>query len=519
MNYNKIFILSILISLSGLLLNCGDDEPTGNTYPDGDGDGIHNTIDNCPSAANPNQEDGDEDGIGDICDNCVSVENSQQEDNDSDDIGNACDNCPGAANPNQEDDDDDGVGNACDNCPNDANPNQEDSDEDGIGNVCDNITFTTIPCENGLAGNYPCNGYDLVGYLSLQDLSINPGGNISGNDSWGWTDPTDGKEYAIVGLSSHTAFVDISSPNNLKLIGILPTATVNSIWRDIKVYQNHAFIVSEANNHGMQVFDLTRLRNVQNPPVEFNADTHFSDFGSAHNIVINEDSGYAYVVGTNRNGPYNGGPLFINIQNPTAPVSEGGFGNGGYSHDAQVVTYNGPDTDYTGKEILIGSNEDEVVIADITDKSNPVTISTIGYSNINYTHQGWFTEDLRYFIVGDELDELSIGTNTRTIIFDFSDLDNPTLSFEYIAQNTSIDHNGYTVGDSYFLASYRAGMREIDISNIGNQNMNEVGFFDTYPSNDNAAFNGVWNVYPYFASKNIVISDIEKGLFLVKKSE
>ena len=298
----------------------------------------------------------------------------------------------------------------------------------------------------------------------------------------------------------------------------LGPATVNSSWRDIKVYDNHAFIVSEAGSHGMQVFDLTRLRDVQNPPVEFNADTHFTEFGSAHNIVINEESGYAYVVGTNRNGPYQGGPLFINIQNPASPVSEGGFGDGGYSHDAQVVTYNGPDTDFTGKEILIGSNEDEVVIVDVSDKENPTTISTIDYSNIKYTHQGWFTEDLQYFIVGDELDEQNFGNNTRTLIFDFSDFDDPTLSFEYFSQNTSIDHNGYTLGDSYFLASYRAGMREISISDIGNQSMSEVGFFDTYPENDNANFNGVWNVYPYFESGNIIISDIEKGLFIVKKS-
>jgi choice-of-anchor B domain-containing protein len=395
-----------------------------------------------------------------------------------------------------------------------------DSDNDGIGDVCDDVNFTAQPCVNGFADIYPCDGYDLIGYLSLEDLSIpsSEGGGLSGNDSWGWTDSEDGKEYALIGLSSHAAFVDISNPNNMKLIGVLPTATVNSSWRDIKVYDNHAFIVSEAGSHGMQVFDLTRLRDVQNPPVEFNADTHFTEFGSAHNIVINEESGYAYVVGTNRNGPYQGGPLFINIQNPASPVSEGGFGDGGYSHDAQVVTYNGPDTDFTGKEILIGSNEDEVVIVDVSDKENPTTISTIDYSNIKYTHQGWFTEDLQYFIVGDELDEQNFGNNTRTLIFDFSNLDDPTLSFEYFSQNTSIDHNGYTLGDSYFLASYRAGMREISISDIGNQSMSEVGFFDTYPENDNANFNGVWNVYPYFESGNIIISDIEKGLFIVKKS-
>ena len=412
------------------------------------------------------------------------------------------------------DTDGDGITNTIDNCPEIANPNQEDTDGDGIGDVCDPLAL----CINGFADIYPCNGYDLISYMSLEDLTPVTGGNLSGNDSWGWTDPTTNKEYALVGLNSHAAFVDISNPVAPVLVGILPTATVNSSWRDIKVYQNHAFIVSEANNHGMQVFDLTRLRSVSNPPEIFAADLHFTEFGSAHNIFINETSGYAYVVGTNRGGPFSGGALFINIQNPTSPIFEGGFAAGGYSHDVQVINYTGPDSDHTGKEILVGSNENEVVIADVSDKANPSIISTIAYSNIGYTHQGWFTEDLNYFIVGDELDEINFGNNTRTLVFDLTDLDNPLFDFDYLGPTAAIDHNGYPNGNDYFLANYRAGVRILDLSQIGSNTLAEIGFFDTYPEDDNAAFNGVWNVYPFFTSGNIVISDIERGLFIIKKS-
>ena len=400
----------------------------------------------------------------------------------------------------------------------------------GLSTSCINETYgperapttfaATWPCENGMADVYPCNGYDLMSYLSLQDLTpegVN-NGSIAGNDSWGWTDPTTNKEYALVGLNSHAAFVDISEPSLPVLLGVLPTATVNSSWRDIKVYQNHAFIVSEANGHGMQVFDLTRLRNVITPPETFTADTHFTDFGKAHNIFINETSGYAYVVGTSSNAPFFGGALFINIQNPTLPVSEGGFAAGGYSHDVQVINYFGPDADYNGKEILVGSNENEIVIADVTNKANPITISTIAYSNIGYTHQGWFTEDLNHFIVGDELDERDFGNNTRTLVFDLSDLDNPVYDFDYLGPTSAIDHNGYVNGNDYFLANYRAGVRILDLSQIASNIITEIGFFDTYPENDNAAFDGVWNVYPFFQSENIVISDIDRGLFIVRRS-
>ena len=371
------------------------------------------------------------------------------------------------------------------------------------------VNNAQTPCNNGMAGSYPCNGYDLQSFIPFSTFNTS-----GGNDSWGWTDPDDGNEYAIMGLKNGTAFIDISDPINPVYLGKLPTHTSNSTWRDIKVYQNHAFVVSEAGGHGMQVFDLTRLRNVANPPETFTEDAHYDGFGSAHNIVINEESGYAYGVGAD----FNGGAHFINIQDPLNPIGEGGYAGSGYTHDAQVVNYNGPDTDYTGREIYIGSNESFVTIVDVTDKSNPVLIANATYSNDSYTHQGWLTEDLNYFILGDETDELNFGFNTKTIVFDFSDLDNPQFDFDYFGTTPAIDHNGYTKNNKYYLANYTAGLTVLDISDLGNQNMSEIGYFDTYPSSNSAGFSGAWNVYPYFESGNIVISNSSGGGFFLVKS-
>lgn len=381
------------------------------------------------------------------------------------------------------------------------------------------IVFTQTPCVNGFAGSYPCDGYDLQAHIDLNDLDAS-----LGNDSWGWTDPDNGNEYAIMCLSNGTAFIDITDSVNPVYLGKLPTQTDPSTWRDAKVYNNHAFIVSEARDHGMQVFDLTRLRNVNNAPVTFTPDAHYDGFGSAHNIVINEKNGFAYAVGTREaystQTPvpllFNGGPYIVNIENPTSPFFVSGYGLVGYTHDAQVVNYSGPDQDHVGKELYIGSNANEVVILDITNKNSVQIISTVQYTNVAYSHQGWFTEDQRFFLMGDEIDELNFGFNTRTVVFDFTDLDNPFQSFDYFGPTPAIDHNGYVRGDKYYLANYTAGMRVIDISDIDNQNLVEVGFFDTHPESDDVSFNGAWSLYPYFASGNIVISDMNRGLFVVK---
>ena len=373
------------------------------------------------------------------------------------------------------------------------------------------VSYSQTPCVNGFAGSYPCDGYDMLSHITAAEM-----GASGGNDSWGWTDPQDGKEYAIVGLDNGTAFIDITDPVAPVYLGKLPTQTGSATARDIKTYNNYAFVVSDNNgNHGMQIFDLTRLRNVPNPPETFTVDALYSDFTNAHNLAINEDTGYAYALRTNLFG---GGVHFINIQDPLNPINEGGV-SGVFTHDAQIIIYDGPDTDYTGQEILFSYNgfDQNVTIVDVTDKGSPQVISTFTYSQNEHAHQGWVTENHEYIIMGDESDELNLGIDTRTIVFDITDLDNPTESFVYVGPTAASDHNGYVKGDTYYLANYNAGLRVIDISQIDSGTMTETGYFDVYPANNASGFNGAWSVYPYFESGNLVISARASngGLFVV----
>ena len=362
-------------------------------------------------------------------------------------------------------------------------------------------------CIDGMAEGYPCSNVDLLGHFSPADL-----GASTGNDIWGWTDPMTGAEIVLMGLDNGTAFVDVTDTDAIVVLGFLPTQTSNSTWRDIKTYADHAFIVSEASGHGMQVFDLTQLRSVVSPPVTFSNTAHYDGFGNAHNIVINEDSGFAFAVGTNT---CSGGLHFIDISTPTSPTNAGCFSADGYTHDAQCVIYHGLDTEHVGDEICFAANEDTLTIVDVTDKGAPVQLSRSTYAGTGYAHQGWTTEDHRYHLFDDEVDESTFGHTTRTYLWDISDLESPSLE-TFDSANTSSDHNQYIQGDYAFQANYRSGLRILDISDVANGNLAEVGFFDISPASDSAGFSGAWSVYPYFASGTVAVSGIGEGLFILE---
>jgi hypothetical protein len=206
----------------------------------------------------------------------------------------------------------------------------------------------------------------------------------------------------------------------------------------------------------------------------------------------------------------------INIQNPTSPSFAGCYSADGYTHDAQCVNYAGPDADYQGSELCFNANEDTITIVDVSNKGSLSQVARVGYNGSEYTHQGWLTEDQRYYLLDDELDESNNGHNTHTYIWDMVDVDNPVLIGTYASTTLNIDHNLYVKGNFVYQANYRAGLRILDLANVSAGGLTEVAYFDVYPANNNANFNGAWSNYPYFDSGIVILSGIEQGLFVLQ---
>jgi choice-of-anchor B domain-containing protein len=393
------------------------------------------------------------------------------------------------------------------------------------------------PCVNGVAhlpefdghpvlqsGAFPCERVDLLYYLPGDEIGGGfATGSGRGSDVWGWTDPATGREYVLAGKENGTAIVDISDPRRPLYLAELPTSSdQNLIWRDIKVFADHAFIVSESPGHGMQVLDLTRLRDLDpaDAPVTLDEDALYTGFLRAHNVAINEDSGFAYALGQREDAHGCVSSMHIvDIRNPKSPTFAGCFDQDDYVHDTHCVIYDGPDTRFTGHEICVnsspnpGTTGDTVVVADVTDKANPVMLANVGYPNSAFSHQGSLLDGHRFYLHGSE-------STTRTPqvvdIFDMADLTDPQHigAFETPAQSTH--HNLYQKNRYVFQSNYSSGLRVYDTRGAADGELSEVAFFDVYPPDDNPGFGlGTWSNYAQFDSGVVAVHGYQ-GLWLVK---
>jgi len=351
----------------------------------------------------------------------------------------------------------------------------------------------------GLPPQFEAQNVELMSWLPLSEF----GSQNNGNDCWGYTSPS-GREYAILGMSTGTAFVEITDPGNAQIIEIIDGPS--SLWRDIKTYQHYAYAVSEG-GEGIQIIDLGQI---DQGLVTLIGTVDTPGAANTHNVTIDTTSGFLY-----RCGGSGFGLRIYDLSNPAQPEYLSSWLDK-YVHDAQAVTYtSGP---YAGRQFVFacaGFNSGWVMtglsIIDVTDKQNLNVLTHYEYSTPSYSHQGWLSPDRRLFYLNDELDEANQGTTTTTRILNVENLSQPFEVGTYTNGSTSIDHNLYTRDDFVYLANYRSGLR---IYHAAADGLQEIAYFDTYPADNLAHFNGLWSTYPYFESGTVIGSDLERGLFV-----
>ena len=380
-----------------------------------------------------------------------------------------------------------------------------------------------VPCSAGKVtsmssgAQHDCNNVSLLAHVTPGNM-----GQATGlNDIWGWSDDESDLEVVLSGWSDGVSVIDVTNPGNPMYIALIPKTpgTNRSTWRDIKVYGHYAFITAEPGSgsgstpipHGIQIVDLSVLRGHTGPRVVLTPVTTYTEVNFAHNIVINEEAGFAYAVGSSGGESCGGGLHAIDIRNPEVPAFAGCISDvrtaRGYTHDAQCVVYRGPDLDHSGKEVCFAANENAVSIVDVTDKANPEYLGIASYATSQYVHQAWLSEDPRFLFQNDELDEFRLPnliTHTRTMIWDVADLEDPVLVKEFFAANTSIDHNLYVKGNFMYQSNYIDGLRVLDVSDPSS--ITETAFFDSHPISFTSVWDGSWSNYPFLRSGAVAIN-------------
>ncbi|MEX2217816.1 MAG: choice-of-anchor B family protein [Phycisphaerales bacterium] len=368
---------------------------------------------------------------------------------------------------------------------------------------------------------FPTRNMELHSWLPLSSFPGYAGATQkSGADCWGYVSPS-GRRYALIGLGWGTGVVEVTDPANPVILTVIPVPSnaYNSLWRDVTVIGHYAYSVSDNVGVGIQVIDLS---DVDTGTVTLVRNHSQGGHSRTHTILSNPASGYLYLCGGNVAG--SGMVPAATAPDPTLPTFDGPGWRDQYVHEAQIVSYtSGP---YAGKEIAFAFAAGPyytglttgLAIVDITNKAAPIELCQIAYPGLRFCHQGWITEDKRYLYINDELDAPGSGSGSvprfLARIFDISNLSSPRLVSTFSNNLPSVDHNEYVKGRYLYMSNYTTGLRVWDLKEP--LRPREVAYIDTRPEDDATSYNGAWGNYPFFDDGTILVSDLERGLFIAR---
>ncbi len=338
-------------------------------------------------------------------------------------------------------------------------------------------------------------GFLLLFYIqSFAQLNVSLRANLPFNNVLsnigGYIDSS-GNEYALVGTFTGLSIVDVTNPAN-PVVKFNITGT-NSDWREVKTWQNYAYVTTEGCCNGLQILNLGYLPD--SVPTKF-----YKGDGAINNQIntvhaLHIEDGYCYLFGSNL---FNGAALILDLANPWNPTYTG-HTPGTYIHDG-----------YVRNNKLYGCHiyDGYFSVMDVTNKSNPLLITSQNTPSM-FTHNAWLNDAGNVLFTTDEVSDSYLAA------YDVSDLNN-IIELDKIQTTPgsgSIIHNTHTLNDYEIISWYKDGIAIVDVSRP--DNMIITGTYDTYPQGSGNGYNGCWGVYPFLPSGNLVCSDIDNGLFVL----
>jgi choice-of-anchor B domain-containing protein len=357
---------------------------------------------------------------------------------------------------------------------------------------------------------YPSLNINLLSHIDPEHADAGDGRNYSG--CWGWYQSSKNKEYAIIGSSAKTYFIDVTNPMNPIICDSVMGHSVCT-WRELKTYQNYCYVVSDVcKPNAFQIIDMKYLPD----SVHLVVDDSTTYFERAHTVWVDNNVGKLYVGGNAKPGFGTAGMNVYSLATPTAPVLlrkiTDDYSSISYVHDMFVQN----DTVYAS------AGWSGLQVLKLTS-SNTFTLlgSLTSYPESGYNHSSWLTPNRKTLVFCDENLNLSIK------VADVSDFSNITIS-SLVRPNSDpnfIAHNPYVVSNEWvYVSCYQDGLLLYDITTPSSPTVK--GFFDTYPQGGSgvttnyggACCRGNWGAYPYLPSGIVIACDMQNGIFLLKPS-
>ena len=346
-------------------------------------------------------------------------------------------------------------------------------------------TFNTIKSQNDL---------EVLFQWSDESISDQNWVGCAYNEIWGVA--KNGHEFAIIGSTQGTHIFDVTNPEDGYLAAYIEGADSSPaiVHRDFHDYNGYLYAVADEGESTLQIIDMANM------PTSFNV-VYDSDelIKRAHNIFIDSNNAIMYVCGGRVMEEWNELSLF-SLEEPQNPIFLKKFDDVGYVHDIYVKDNIG----------YLNAGDNGLFIVDFSNTSSPQIIGSLTeYPDKGYNHSGWLDSTGNTYIFADE----NHGYEMKICDVSNPNEINVNTTFLSNVDSESIAHN-LIIKDNYvYVSHYHDGLYIWDISDPSNPVV--AGNFDTYLPEDHSSYRGAWGVYPLLPSGNILVSDMQAGLFVL----